>query len=154
MKMKLLAVGKNMPKWVLEGYSEYEKRLPNHFMTLQELPQAKFTSQHTPLQIKEEEGDRIMNMLAPNDYVIALDVMGASWSTGELSQQLLTWQNESRNVTLLIGGPEGLSDACLQRANYRWSLSSLTLPHPLVRVILIEQLYRAWSILQNHPYHR
>jgi len=86
--------------------------------------------------------------------VIALDVLGKSWSTEQLSGQLDQWLASGQDIVLLVGGPEGLSKACLQRADQKWSLSALTFPHPLVRVILAEQLFRAWSILSNHPYHR
>ncbi len=84
----------------------------------------------------------------------ALDVKGKTWSTEQLSQQLQGWQQDGRDVSLLIGGPDGLSDACLKRADQCWSLSALTFPHPLVRIVMAEQLYRAWTILQHHPYHR
>ena len=86
--------------------------------------------------------------------VIALDVLGKSWSTEQLASQLDQWLASGQDVALLVGGPEGLSPACLQRADLKWSLSALTFPHPLVRIILAEQLFRAWSILSNHPYHR
>ena len=86
--------------------------------------------------------------------VIALDVKGKTWSTDELSTQLDNWMAGGQDVALLVGGPEGLATSCLEAARVRWSLSPLTLPHPLVRVVVAEQLYRAWSILRNHPYHR
>jgi 23S rRNA (pseudouridine1915-N3)-methyltransferase len=86
--------------------------------------------------------------------VITLDVKGKPWSTEQLSQQLDSWMMSGRDVSLLVGGPEGLSPACLQRAEQSWSLSPLTFPHPLVRIVVAEQLFRAWSILTNHPYHR
>jgi 23S rRNA (pseudouridine1915-N3)-methyltransferase len=92
--------------------------------------------------------------IGKGDGVIALDVLGKAWSTEHLAEQIKSWQMSGRNMSLLIGGPDGLSEACLQRAEQRWSLSALTFPHPLVRVILAEQLYRAWSINNNHPYHR
>jgi 23S rRNA (pseudouridine1915-N3)-methyltransferase len=86
--------------------------------------------------------------------VVAIDVNGKAWSTEELAKQCADWQMDGRNVSLLVGGPNGLASSCLQRADQKWSLSPLTLPHPLVRVLLAEQLYRAWSILNNHPYHK
>ena len=92
--------------------------------------------------------------LAKDDKVIALDVQGKNWSTEQLAQNLSDWRMDGRNISLLVGGPDGLAGECLQRAESRWSLSALTLPHPLVRIILMEQLYRAWSIISNHPYHR
>ena len=92
--------------------------------------------------------------LPEGDRVIALDVRGSAWSTEQLAEELSDWQMAGTNVSLLIGGPDGLSRDCLQRARQRWSLSALTLPHPLVRVVLAEQLYRAWTITAGHPYHR
>ena len=88
------------------------------------------------------------------DFVVALDVLGRPMSTEQLAVKLADWQMNGRDICLLIGGPDGLSDQCLARANMRWSLSELTLPHPLVRIVLMEQLYRAWTINANHPYHR
>lgn len=154
MKIKVIAVGKSMPQWITDGFNEYHKRLPAGLVSLHELAPAKLSSLHTPDQIKEDEGTRLLKLIAPKDWVIALDVKGVSWSTEELALQLKQWQVDSPEVCLLIGGAEGLSKACLQRAQRHWSLSSLTLPHALVRVVLMEQLYRAWSILQQHPYHR
>ncbi len=100
------------------------------------------------------EKKKILAAVAPADKVIALDVRGKSWSTEQLAQQLKDWQMSGDNYSILIGGPDGLSPACLARADLCWSLSDLTLPHPLVRVLLAEQLYRAWTITVNHPYHR
>ena len=101
-----------------------------------------------------EEGERILAAIPDNHHVVALDVKGKAWSTEQLAQQLAHWQADGRDVSLLVGGPDGLTDDCLQRANQRWSLSALTFPHPLVRIVMAEQLYRAWAVLQNHPYHR
>ncbi len=95
-----------------------------------------------------------MTALPENDHVVALEVGGRNWSTEQLADQLKNWQASGRDVSLLIGGPDGLARECQQRADQHWSLSSLTLPHPLVRIMVAEQLYRAWTVLQNHPYHR
>ncbi|MBY0377431.1 MAG: 23S rRNA (pseudouridine(1915)-N(3))-methyltransferase RlmH [Gammaproteobacteria bacterium] len=154
MKIKIIAVGKNMPQWIMEGFNEYHKRLPAGLVNLHELAPAKLSSLHTPEKIKEDEGARLLKLISPKDFVIALEVKGISFTTEELSLQINQWQLEGLEICLLIGGAEGLSKTCLQRAQKQWSLSALTLPHPLVRVVLIEQLYRAWSILQQHPYHR
>ena len=96
----------------------------------------------------------MLKHIGSNTRTIALDVLGKSFSTEVLSQKLADWQMDGRNVNILIGGPDGLDSRCLAQADEKWSLSALTLPHPLVRVLLIEQLYRAWTILQNHPYHK
>jgi 23S rRNA (pseudouridine1915-N3)-methyltransferase len=105
-------------------------------------------------RVTENEGDRMLAALPRDAHVVALDVAGKEWSTPELAGSLARWLESGRDVALLVGGPDGLSSACLKRANQRWSLSKLTFPHPVVRIILAEQIYRAWSILQHHPYHR
>lgn len=100
------------------------------------------------------EGERLLAHVAASDRVVALDERGQSWSTRKLAEQLEGWRSDGRDVALLIGGPDGLSDGCLERAEQRWSLSALTFPHMLVRVLVAEQMYRAHSLLTNHPYHR
>ncbi len=155
MKLKLLAVGQKMPQWVNDGYQEYARRLPRDCsLNLIEIAPAKRGKTSQPQQWMQEESKRILSHIDTSDHVVALDVIGKSWSTTELADNLAQWQQQGSDVSLMIGGPDGLDPACLQRANQRWSLSALTLPHPLVRVLLAEQLYRAWTILQNHPYHR
>ena len=155
MKLNLLAVGNKMPTWVTDGYQEYAKRLPRECsLILHEISPAKRGKSGSSAQWMREEGGRILAAIPDNHHVIALDVKGQTWSTEQLAQQVETWQADGRDVSLLVGGPDGLTDECLQRANQRWSLSALTLPHPLVRIIMAEQLYRAWTVLQNHPYHR
>jgi len=155
MKLNLLAVGNKMPTWVTDGYQEYAKRLPRECkLVLHEISPAKRGKSGSSSQWMREEGDRILATIPDNHHVIALDVNGKTWSTEQLAKQLENWQADGRDVSLLVGGPDGLTDECLQRANQRWSLSALTLPHPLVRIVMAEQLYRAWTVLQNHPYHR
>jgi 23S rRNA (pseudouridine1915-N3)-methyltransferase len=155
MKLNLLAVGQKMPQWVTEGYNEYAKRMPRECqLLLQEITPAKRGKTGSASQWMQEEGKRIMTALPENDYVVALEVGGRNWSTEQLAEQLKNWQASGRDVSLLVGGPDGLSRECQQRADQQWSLSNLTLPHPLVRIVVAEQLYRAWTVLQNHPYHR
>ena len=155
MKIKLLAVGNKMPPWVTAGYQEYAKRLPAYMqLQLQELPLGFRGASADPAEAMQQEGDAMLAAIAQDDRVVALDVKGKAWSTEELAKQCADWQMDGRNVSLLVGGPNGLASSCLQRADQKWSLSPLTLPHPLVRVLLAEQLYRAWSILNNHPYHK
>ena len=155
MKLNLLAVGTKMPSWVTDGYQEYAKRMPRECsLHLHEIAPAKRGKSGSPAQWMREEGERLLAAIPSNHHVIALDVKGKTWSTEQLADQLKNWQADGRDVSLIVGGPDGLTDECLQRANQRWSLSALTLPHPLVRIVLSEQLYRAWTVLQNHPYHR
>ncbi len=154
MKVRVLAVGNRMPKWVSEAYCEYAKRLPKAYRPeLLELAPAKAGKQ-PPEQLMAIEQERLLAQVSPADQVIALERSGEQWSTLELAQRLEQWQQHGRNTIIMIGGAEGLGPACLQRADHCWSLSKLTMPHPLVRVVLIEQLYRAWSCSQGHPYHR
>jgi 23S rRNA (pseudouridine1915-N3)-methyltransferase len=101
-----------------------------------------------------KEGQQMLEAIGSGDKVIALDVLGKAWSTETLAEQLQNWQFEGNNISLLVGGPDGLAPDCLARADQKWSLSALTMPHPLVRILLAEQLYRAWTINNNHPYHR
>jgi 23S rRNA (pseudouridine1915-N3)-methyltransferase len=155
MKIKLLAVGKKMPAWVSEGFDEYAKRFPRDCkLELIEINAGK-RGKNAPLaRIKEAEGESILQQIKPTDWVVVLDVQGKNWSTERLSEYMKEWMHKGVDICLLVGGPEGLSDACYERANQRWSLSNLTLPHPMVRVILAEALYRGWSLMANHPYHR
>tara|TARA_R110001606_G_scaffold361754_5_gene515043 strand:+ start:38191 stop:38661 length:471 start_codon:yes stop_codon:yes gene_type:complete len=155
MKLNLLAVGTKMPAWVTDGYQEYAKRMPRECsIQLHEISPAKRGKSGSPSQWMREEGERILAAIPDSHHVVALDVQGKSWHTEELAEQLKSWMADGRDVSLIVGGPDGLTDECLQRANQRWSLSALTLPHPLVRIVLAEQLYRAWTVIQNHPYHR
>ncbi|WP_296898280.1 23S rRNA (pseudouridine(1915)-N(3))-methyltransferase RlmH [Thiohalocapsa sp.] len=105
-------------------------------------------------RLRRDEGARILAAVPARARVVALDLRGRAWSSEQLASELAGWLADGRDIALLVGGPNGLSDACLARAEQRWSLSPLTLPHPLVRVLVAEQLYRAWSQLQGHPYHR
>ena len=154
MKLKLLAVGTRMPQWVETGFNEYHKRMPAELkLETIEIPLSpKGMGSANPS--KESQGQAILKHIGKQDRVVALDVLGKSMSTESLATQLANWQMNGQDICLLIGGPDGLSAECLQRADTKWSLSDLTLPHPLVRVLLMEQLYRAWTINQNHPYHR
>lgn len=155
MRIHLLAIGTRMPGWVSAGYQDYAQRLPHecrlHLIEVAPAPRTKGTDLARAVR---EEGERMLDLIPKDAYVIALDVRGTQYSTEQLSAQLNGWLQNGQDVALLIGGPDGLSAGCLKRARQRWSLSTLTLPHPLVRIVLAEQLYRAWSILQNHPYHR
>lgn len=144
-----------MPAWVTQAYSEYAKRLPRELAPqLCEIPLSPRGKNGNVSGAKSAEGDTLLNRAAKNVRLIALDARGRAWSTEDLAQQLADWQLDGRDLAFMIGGPDGLSPACLQQAECQWSLSTLTLPHPLVRVIFIEQLYRAWTINQNHPYHK
>jgi 23S rRNA (pseudouridine1915-N3)-methyltransferase len=155
MRIHLVAVGNRMPVWITDAYSEYAKRLPRECeLVLREIAPGKRGKTADIARVTENEGDRMLAALPRDAHVVALDVAGKEWSTPELAETLARWLESGRDVALLVGGPDGLSPACLKRADQRWSLSKLTFPHPVVRIILAEQIYRAWSILQHHPYHR
>lgn len=155
MRLTVITTGGKMPGWVSEGVAEYGKRLPRELrLVWRELPLAHRGRDSKPEQLCAREGQQMIKAVPTGDRVIALDVQGDNWSTPQLARELDGWQMSGANVSLLIGGPDGLSPECLALAERRWSLSALTLPHPLVRILLAEQLYRAWTITVNHPYHR
>jgi 23S rRNA (pseudouridine1915-N3)-methyltransferase len=155
MRVSLIAVGTRMPAWVEAGVSEYRKRLPPELqLDIREIALAKRGKNADIARAMQQEGSAMLAAIAPRDVVIALDVQGKHISTEQLATRLAQWQLSGDNFSLLVGGPDGLAPECLERARERWSLSALTLPHPLVRVLIAEQLYRAWSINNNHPYHR
>jgi len=155
MRIQLLAVGSKMPAWVETGFDEYRKRLPAECeLVLREIPLSKRGKSTDVVRAIEREGEQMLSHVGSDTHVVALEVDGKTWSTEQLAQQLARWQMHARGVALLVGGPEGLAQCARARAVERWSLSPLTLPHPLVRVVIAEQLYRAWSINNNHPYHR
>jgi 23S rRNA (pseudouridine1915-N3)-methyltransferase len=150
-RLRILAVGTRMPAWVQAGFAEYHKRMPRDFaVELREVP----VSRREGARAVAEEGEALLAALGADEHVVALEVGGEPWSTADLAARLRAWRDEGLRAAFLIGGPDGLSDACRARAASQWSLSRLTLPHPLVRIVLMEQVYRAWSILGAHPYHR
>ena len=155
MQIHLLCIGTRMFTWVNEGFKDYAVRLPRECsLQLREFPIAKSLKSASAENRLEHEGRRLIAAIPEHSAVVALDVKGKLWDTDYLAATLSSWLQSGRDVAMLVGGPDGLSRACLRRAEYCWSLSPLTLPHGLVRVIVAEQLYRAWSILHNHPYHR
>ena len=155
MRIHLLSVGRRMPVWVDAGYREYAKRLPPECaLRLVEIEPGHRGKGASAEVARREEGVRLLAALPKGAQLVALDERGTAWSTAQLARELAGWLGEGRDLALLVGGPEGLDEACRARANRLWSLSPLTFPHPLVRVILAEQLYLAWSLLGGHPYHR
>ena len=155
MKIHLLAVGARMPDWVKAGYAEYADRLPRECaLSLYEIPAGKRGRNADVARVVREEGERLRAAIPSGSRTITLDERGQEWSTVELAERLAGWLRGGRDVSLLIGGPDGLDAGCRARADLEWSLSRLTLPHGLARVLVAEQIYRAWSLLHNHPYHR
>ena len=155
MYIDLICIGHKMPAYVEMGFKEYAKRLPTLCrLNLIEIPLRKRSKNVDLARLQRQEGEQMLAAIPKGAYVIALDERGKMWNSPQLSKQLGLWMQDYSKVALLVGGPEGLSDDCLQRAQQHWSLSALTLPHQLVRIVVAEQLYRAWSLLNNHPYHR
>lgn len=144
-----------MPGWVQTGYAEYAKRLPKACtLKLVELPMATRGKSGSVAQYKAEEAKRILSAVPKGAKLIVLDEKGQELTTVQFSQKLDDWLGSGQDVALIVGGPDGLDSSLIQQAEWKWGLSKLTLPHPLVRVMVAEQIYRAWSVLQNHPYHR
>lgn len=144
-----------MPEWVSRGFDEYARRLPRHMpLELVEVPAVARTKSTDVGKARREEGVRLLGRLSGDSHIVALTEKGTSLSTRRLAAVVGDWMDGGRDAALLIGGADGLSSECIARANECWSLSALTFPHALVRVIVAEQLFRAWSIISNHPYHR
>lgn len=144
-----------MPAWVAAGFADYAARFPPELkLELVEIPSGARSKGSDTTAAIAEEGRRQLAALPKGAYAIALDERGTAWSSAQLAQKLAGWMQQGRAVAFLIGGPDGLAAEVLERAELRWSLTPLTLPHALVRVLVAEQLYRAISILKNHPYHR
>lgn len=155
MRIRILAIGQKMPSWVNEGFTEYAKRLIGDCtLELIELPMSKRGKNNNIDQLKAKEAKSIEAALKKDELLVALDVLGKDVTTPQLAGLLSEWQMQGDNVAIVIGGPDGICQSLLDKANKKISLSKLTLPHPMVRVLLSEQLYRAWSINKGHPYHR
>ena len=144
-----------MPSWVNEGVQEYTKRLQDGvLLNLIEIPLLRRGKTHDISRIREKEMERMRANIPAGAYLIALDAGGKSFTSEELAKKMANLQHINSHLCFLVGGPEGLSKEMIGLCQERWSLSKLTLPHPLVRVVFIEAIYRAWSILNNHPYHK
>jgi len=155
MRLLIAAIGQRMPRWVDEGCAEYAGRFPPHLrLELRELPAAARGKGADLAAAARAEGEQLLRAIPAGARVVALERTGKAVSTMDLATSLRAWMQEGRDSAFLIGGPEGMDDAVLARADLKWSLSALTLPHALARVVLAEQLYRAWSITANLPYHR
>jgi len=154
-RIQIVAVGTKMPAWVETGTNEFIRRFPADMpVNFVEIAAQKRGKNADIKRILHKEGQAMLAAVPANHKVVTLEVNGRSWDTPALASQLDSWKMDGRDVSLLIGGPEGLAPACISASEQRWSLSALTLPHPLVRIIVAESLYRAWSVTQNHPYHR
>jgi 23S rRNA (pseudouridine1915-N3)-methyltransferase len=154
-KLIILAVGNKMPSWITEGFNEYAKRMPREAkIELVEIKPEPRSSGKTATQIMEAEAQRIRAVLPAGALCIALDEHGATPTTKQLTQQMQDWMQQGRDVAFIIGGADGLHESIKHKAQQLMALSAFTLPHGMVRVLLAEQLYRAHSLMHNHPYHR
>ncbi len=155
MKIKIITMGNQAPEWLSIGYFEYAKRLPKSCeLILHEIPLMKRKRSSDLLRLQEQEGQHMLKRVTSNDHLISLDITGQAWDTIQLAKNLDNWRHNMPSISLLIGGPEGLHPSVSSQTHQQWSLSPLTLPHLMVRLIIAEQIYRAWSFLTNHPYHR
>ena len=155
MRIQLIAAGTRRPAWERDGYASYARRLPRECaLSLVEIPVEKRGANADIARLVAREGERMLRHVARGTRIVALDERGKAFSTRELAGRLSEWLRDGRDVALLIGGPDGLAPACKDAAEMQWSLSPLTLPHGLARVLVAEQIYRAWSVMTGHPYHR
>jgi 23S rRNA (pseudouridine1915-N3)-methyltransferase len=153
MRAHLIAIGDRMPAWVQDGYAEYARRLARE-LPLQLVEISTKSRSRDAARAVADEGTALLAAIPKAAHVVALDGRGKAWSSEELAAQLGRWRMLGKDLAFLIGGPDGLAAEVLERADQRWSLGPATLPHPLVRIVVAEQLYRAVSQLGNHPYHR
>ena len=155
MQLQIIAVGHKMPSWVESACADYLKRLPREInIQLTGIALAQRKGGRSVEQLKQQEASQIMKKIPSGSFTIALDERGKQWSSGEWSQQLEYWMREHPRVNFIIGGPDGLTDECRQASAQTIAFGAMTMPHALVRIVLIEQLYRAWTLLKGHPYHR
>jgi 23S rRNA (pseudouridine1915-N3)-methyltransferase len=154
MQIRVLAVGQRMPDWMKTGVDDYMRRLPKGFNVEWLEIQASKRVNGSSSQYRRKDSGNIQSRLKKGDLVVALEASGTLLSTESFAEHLGSWQMQARRINILIGGPDGLDSDLLELADARWSFGALTLPHTLVRVVLAEQLYRAWAVMTGHPYHR
>jgi 23S rRNA (pseudouridine1915-N3)-methyltransferase len=153
--IRLIAVGDRQPAWVDDAAENYSGRLPREWkFRIDCVPTARRAKSNNPQNAIEAEGEQLLARIKNSEQVVLLDEQGSQHSSQALAARLLEWQSDGRDLCFVIGGPDGVADSCRQRADAVLSLSKLTLPHGLARVLLLEQLYRAWSLQNGHPYHR
>jgi 23S rRNA (pseudouridine1915-N3)-methyltransferase len=154
-KINLIAIGNKMPHWVDIASNDFIKRLPAEIkINPILLPLIKRGKNPDIPRIIRDESRKLLIAVPKDSLLVVLDVLGKPVTTMNFSSMLDTWMQQGQDISIVIGGPDGVSNELLSQARQKISLSTLTFPHPLVRVILLEQIYRAWSILNNHPYHR
>ena len=155
MHIRLIAVGDRQPSWVDDAFDSYTQRLPRQWkFRLDAIATSQRSKNKNPSAAVTAEGQNVLNMLKTAEHVVVLDERGTEMSSLGLAEKLSTWQTSGQDLSFVIGGPDGVSQALTARSDFRWALSRLTLPHGLARVLFVEQLYRAWTVSTAHPYHR
>ena len=154
MKINLIAVGKKMPDWISHGIEHYKKQLPKQYNFTITAIESQSRKSISPENTKNLEEKLILEAASDSNLLIALDESGKKQTTKELSKSIEKWKHNGDNVALIIGGADGLSSELKQKCNLIWSLSDLTLTHSMARLLVVEQIYRGYSLLSNHPYHR
>jgi 23S rRNA (pseudouridine1915-N3)-methyltransferase len=155
MRFHIIAIGHRRAGWEQDGFREYARRMPPELsVELHEIAPSKRTKRDSAQRHIADEASRLIAAIPGGARVVALDERGAAWTTRELANRIEHWMLDGRDLALLIGGADGLAPACIEAAEHRWSLSPLTLPHGLARIVVAEQLYRVSTILRRHPYHR
>ena len=155
MHIRLIAVGDRQPAWVDEAFNTYSARFPREWgFRLDPVTTARRGKNDKSNKARDLEGEQILSKINPAEQVVLLDERGRQFGSQQLAERLSVWQGDGRDLSFVIGGPDGVSAACRDRADFVWSLSDLTLPHGFARVLFAEQMYRAWSLQTGHPYHR
>jgi 23S rRNA (pseudouridine1915-N3)-methyltransferase len=155
LRLSLLTASNRQPSWVDDGAADYAKRLRGRCtLEIKTLPLARRTTSSPVERSVADEGGRLLAAIPTGAHIVALDERGKPWTSKDLTAKLAAWMRVGAPVYFVVGGPDGLAPDCVTRAHERWSLSPLTLPHGLAKVVAAEALYRAWSLLENHPYHR
>ena len=155
MHIRLIAVGDRQPHWVDDAFAAYAKRFPPPWkFRLDSIATARRNKPGEAARAIQQETDAILAKLGRDEQVVLLDEKGKQLTSKQLADRLQAWQSDGRDLAFIVGGPDGVADAIRQRADFTWALSELTLPHGLARILLSEQLYRAWSLESGHPYHR
>ncbi len=155
MHIRLIVVGDRQPSWVSDAFDGYAQRLPRQWkFRLDTVATSHRSKSADPLAAVVAEGQKVLGKVKAGEQLVVLDEYGTELSSVELAEELSLWQAAGRDLCFVIGGPDGVSKSCMERADFRWSLSKLTLPHGLARVLCVEQLYRAWTVSTAHPYHR
>jgi 23S rRNA (pseudouridine1915-N3)-methyltransferase len=155
MHIRLIAVGDRQPAWVDDAFATYIARLPREWkFRIDSIATVRRSKNDKSGQAMMAEGEQLLAKLRDDEQVVLLDERGKQMTSQSLAEQLSRWQSDGRDLAFVIGGPDGVSEACKSRANFSWSLSQLTLPHGLARVMFAEQMYRTWSLQMGHPYHR